>query len=182
MAIDVEYRFTGGRRLSGMDAHRPRILDDSDFSKLHPRLTWMRDYLARIAPPGRLPGRQHIDPSAMKDVLPFINLVEIVGSGEAMRFRFRLVGTVQTEVAGREITGMFVEDAVLPEFSSRIAGNMRTAAETKRPVYDRFPTAHPSREFIDSERVYFPLATDGQTVDMLIRVHAYPGSEGTPDR
>jgi hypothetical protein len=82
-------------------------------------------------------------------------------------------------VAGREITGMLVEDAVLPDYLNRIIGNMRTAVETKAPAYDRFPTAHPNRDFIDSERVYFPFATDGQTVDMLILIHAYPGSEGT---
>jgi hypothetical protein len=157
----------------------PRILDDAAFAALHPRFKWMRDYLARVAPPSRLPGRQHIDPPAMKDVLPFINLVEVVGSGTAMRFRFRLVGTAQTEAAGREITGMFVEDAVVPESVDRIVGNMRTAIELKSPIYDRFPMAHPNREFIESERVYFPVATDGRTVDMLLLVHAYPDGEGT---
>jgi hypothetical protein len=30
---------------------------------------------------------------------------------------------------------------------------------------------------MNTERVYFPLAADGETVDMLILVHAYAGHE-----
>ncbi len=161
-----------------VEHYRPKIVSDPDFSGLHPRFRWMRDYLVRVAPPGRLPGRQHIDPLALKDVLPFVNLVEICRDGEAIRFRFRLVGTMQTEMAGREITGMFVEDAVVPAYVERIVGNMRNVMESKAPVYDRFPTAHPGREFIDAERIYFPLASDGDIVDMLILIHVYPGVEG----
>jgi hypothetical protein len=160
-----------------MDPHRPKVVTDQDLASLHPRFMWMRDYLDRVAPPGRLPGRQHIDPLDVKDLLPLVNLIEVTKDSKAVRFRFRLVGTVQTEMAGRDITGMFVEDAVLPAYVNRILSNMRTAAERKRPVYDRFPMPHPNREFIDSERVYFPLAADGETVDTLFLVHAYPNRE-----
>ena len=145
-----------------------------DYNALDPGFAWMRDYLAQAAPPGRLPGRRQIDPLRFGALMPKVNLVDVVRADGRLRFRFRLVGTVQTQMADREITGKFVEDAVLPAFVERILGNMRAAVERKAPVYDRFPMPHPGRGEIDSERVYFPLAADGETVDMLLILNHYP--------
>ncbi|MBV8538687.1 MAG: PAS domain-containing protein [Alphaproteobacteria bacterium] len=151
-----------------------------DYPSLHPRYARVRDYLQKVAPPGRLPGRSHVDPGALRDLLPLINLVDVIRDKDRLRFRFRLVGTEQTEKAAREITGKFVEDAVVPEFVDRILANMRTVVAEKAPVYDRFPMPHPEREFIDSERIYFPLATDGEMVDMILIVNGYPDGVGDP--
>lgn len=150
-------------------------LSFGDFERLDPRFAWMRDYLARVAPPGRLPGRQHVEPLAFKALLDFVNLVDVERIDGRYRFRFRLVGVHQTLAAGREITGRFLEDAVLPAFVERIGANMRTAAERRVPVHDAFPMPHPGRDAIATERVYFPLAGDGANVDMLLIVNAYPG-------
>jgi hypothetical protein len=149
-------------------------MPDPDYDTLHPCFAWVRDYLRKVAPPGRLPGRQHIDPVDLRNVLSLINLVDVQRDAGVLRFRFRLVGTTQTAVAGREITGRFVEDAVLPELLDRILGNMRKVAEEKAPIYDRFPMPHPGRKYIDTERIYFPLAADGETVDMLLILNGYP--------
>ena len=155
------------------------MISEEDFAGLHPRLGWMRDYLARVSRPGRLPARQHIDLLDLNHVLPFVNLVDVERDNGGLRFRFRRVGAVQTQMAGREITGLTVEDAVLPAYVDRILSNMRAVVECKAPVYDRFPIPHPGREHIDSERIYFPLASDGDTVDMLILIHAYSGHENS---
>src|SRR3546814_8423049 len=96
-----------------------------DYPVLHPRFRWMRDYLSRVAPPGGLPGRQAVDPTVFKALLPFINLVDVIRRPDGLDFRFRLVGTLQTSVAGREITGRHVEEAVLPQFVDRIRANMK---------------------------------------------------------
>jgi hypothetical protein len=144
------------------------------YSSLPAMFGRMRDYLERVAPPGKLPGRQHIDPADFRDLLPLINLAEVVRTGGTVRFRFRLVGTQQTQTAGREITGKFIEEAVLPEFVERIGTNMRMTVERKAAVYDRFAMPHPDRTFIETERIYFPLAADGETVDMLLSLNYYP--------
>jgi hypothetical protein len=145
-----------------------------DYDTLHPWFGAIRDYLASIAQPGKLAARHDLDPGWFRGNLRLVNLVDVVRAGDAARFRFRLVGTSQTELARREITGLFVEDAVLPAYVDRILSNMRTAVRTGEPVYDRFPMPHPEREFIDSERVYFPLASDGVTVDMILVACSYP--------
>ena len=71
---------------------------------------------------------------------------------------------------------MFVEDAVLPELCDRILGNMRKTLERRVPLYDSFPMPHPGRKFIETERIYFPLAADGETVDMLFILNGYPAN------
>ncbi|MGD1878610.1 MAG: PAS domain-containing protein [Kiloniellaceae bacterium] len=140
---------------------------------IHPRFTEMIHYLAAVAPAGRLPGRQHIDPCDFPSMLGLINLVDVERRNTAMQFRFRLVGEEQTRAAGRNITGLVVEDAVVPALVERIKGNMRKVVSTRLPIYDRFPMPHPDRQFIDSQRMYYPLAADGKTINMLLILNAY---------
>ena len=153
-----------------------------DYPSLHPRFGWMRDYLALIAPPGGLPGRLGLDPSLFKPLLPFVNLVDVIRLAGQLDFRFRLVGTLQTDLAGREITGKRIEEAVLPEFVARIRANMTAAVEQGTAIYDRFPMPHPGRNCIDTERVYFPLASNGRDIDMLLILNGYPDDETIESR
>lgn len=140
---------------------------------VHARFTEMLDYLERVAPDGRLPGRQHIDPCDLRKVLTLVNLIDVERIGGDMRFRYRLMGAMQTLNAGRDITGMLVEEAIAPPLAARIVANMTRAVETRTAVYDAFPMPHPDREFIDSQRMYYPLAADGDTIDMLLILNGY---------
>lgn len=148
------------------------LLDRSDFASLDPKYLALYDLLATKAPAARLPGRQHFDVLDVPDLMGFLNLAEVHRNGR-LRFRFRLHGTVQTEAAGRDVTGMFVEQAVIPEYVDRINANMTMVVERKLPVYDRFQMPHPNRGYLDSERVYYPLATDGETVDRILILNGY---------
>jgi hypothetical protein len=46
-----------------------------------PRFQRLADYLARKAPPGKLPGRQHVEPTEIVELLPWIMLIDVI-SGE----------------------------------------------------------------------------------------------------
>jgi hypothetical protein len=148
-------------------------LGDRHPPPVHPRFTDMIEYLAGVAPAGRLPGRQHIDPVDFRHVLNLVNLVDVERGGGEARFRYRLLGETQTLNAGRDITGMLVEEAIAPPLAARIAGNMRQVLETRLPVYDRFPMPHPDRDFIDSQRMYYPLAADGECINMFLILNGY---------
>ncbi len=50
---------------------------------------------------------------------------------------------------------------------------MKKVVKDQVPVYDRFPMPHPDRQFIGSQRVYYPLASDGVTVDMILILNGY---------
>lgn len=152
--------------------------DGADTPSLRPQFLKIYRYFQRVAPHGGLPGRQHIDPLDFHELLTYVNLVDIEKDHEQPRFRFRLVGTTQTIMAKRDIAGLYVEDAVLPRFALRIIGNLRLVLETATPLYDRFSMPHPNREFIDSERVYYPLASDGVNIDMIFILNGYYGVTG----
>jgi PAS domain len=148
-------------------------LEGAEPPPVHARFVEMIDYLASIAPAGRLPGRQHIDPCDFPKLLTLINLMDVERKGQDVRFRYRLVGEDQTQAAGRNITGKVVEEAVVPALVPRINGNMAKVLTTRMAVYDRFPMPHPDRQFIDSQRMYYPLASDGETVDVILTLSGY---------
>lgn len=151
---------------------------------LHSRFLDMLDYLASKAPEGKLPGRQHIDPLDFRGVLSLVNLMDVDRSGGEERFRYRLVGEAQTRNVGRELTGLYLEEAVVPELLPRVHANMSKAFSTRQAVYDSFPMPHPDRQYIVAQRMYHPLAGDGETVDMLLVLHGYdpdPARERCPD-
>lgn len=148
-------------------------LGDRQPLPVHQRFLDMLGYLKKVAPAGMLPGRQHLDPCDFPGLLKLINLVDVERGQDGTRFRFRLVGEEQNRAAGRQITGLMVEDAVVPELVPRIYSNMKKVVECRIPVYDRFPMPHPNRQFIDSQRMYYPLATDGKTVDVIFILNGY---------
>ena len=151
--------------------HVPTIVTDSVLEALDPKYAWMRDYLSARCKDG-LASKQDVDPTDFPELMPLINLVDVVHE-EEVRFKFRLVGGEQNRRAGRFIAGQYIEDAVLPDYVDRIRANMMACVETGKPIYDRFPMPHPDRSFVDSERVYYPLAKDGRTVDTLLILNGY---------
>ena len=148
-------------------------LEGTQPPAIHPRFMEMARYLKEVAPEGRLPGRQHFDPCTFPTLLSLLNLVDVERQDAEMHFRYRLVGEQQDRAAGRRIKGLIVEQAVVPELVPRINANMRQVVKTRIPVYDRFPMPHPDRQFIDSQRMYYPLASDGETVDTILILNGY---------
>lgn len=139
----------------------------------HQRFFDMMGYLAAAAPECRLPGRQHIDPLDFRSVISLVNLMDVDRSGRAPRFRYRLVGEAQTRTVGRELTGLYLEEAVVPELLPRVQANMSKTVATQQATFDSFPMPHPDRHFVVAQRMYYPLAADGETVDMLLVLHGY---------
>jgi hypothetical protein len=138
----------------------------------HERLRRLADYLASKAPPGKLPGRQHIDPTEITDLLPYLMLMDVVPSerGEP-RYRIRLMGTEVVALQGMDGTGKFAE-AILtdPVEGAEIIRRYGEILRTKQPQYRRGVVATPGRKHMHYERIVFPLARDGENVDMLIFV------------
>src|SRR5262245_24319768 len=62
-----------------------------DRSAWHPMVQRFYDYWLSVAPPDRLPGRQHIAPEDLIPLLPRLWLLDVYR--DPLRFRYRLVGT-----------------------------------------------------------------------------------------
>lgn len=146
------------------------------YDALHPRFAWMRDYLLGLAPPGKLPSRRQLDPLDLRALLPFIVLVDVHGAPGDREFRYRLMGSRHVDVIGHNFTGVLLQEANSPQMLDRVLRNVNYVADSGQAYYDRFPMPFREREFMESERVYFPLAEDGATVDVILVLNGYPGN------
>ena len=137
----------------------------------HPRFRRLADYLAAKAPPGKLPGRQHLDPLELSDLLPYLMLMDVVRQPDgSARYKLRLVGTEAVAIQGSDGTGKYADEVLTGQDGAEIIRRYDEILQTRQPQYRRGVVATPGREHVQYERVAFPLARDGENVDMLIFV------------
>ncbi len=150
------------------------------FETLHPGFAAMRDYLSGLQGGRRMPRVIDLDPCAFEDLLAFVNLIDVVLEDDAVRFRFRLVGTAQSAAAQLDYAGRFVDDVVDPASRPRVLDDLTRVVATCRPHYGRYGMPFPGRGFIDSERVFYPLSNDDRMVDCILALHHYPALATAP--
>ena len=130
---------------------------------------------------GSLPTRSAIDPIEFPRLLPYLVIADIEAS--PMRVRYRLVGTQVVEDNGSDFTNRYVEDchfaveALLHECYRRLV-------ETQAPVFayyewHKVAWAGAKGAIGANETGFFPLSSDGATVDLAIsladpNVRPYP--------
>jgi hypothetical protein len=141
---------------------------EDDRSGWHPFVRRFYEYWLAVAPPGRLPGREHIKPEELVPLLPRIWMLDVFR--DPLRFRYRLVGTEIVRSVHRELTGMWLDEAQPESVRNPILSDRyRFIAETGRPTWRRGPThwhRDPMHRVI--ENCLLPLANDGVTVDKII--------------
>jgi hypothetical protein len=142
----------------------------SDRSPWHPYLARFFEYWLSIRPSGDLlPGRQHFDPIEIGKVMSRVWMLDVVREGEALRLRYRLVGTKEVDTLQQEVTGMWFDD-VHPRLKENPVHleRYRFVAESGQPTYRKGAVnfAH-KREHAQVENCIVPLARDGKTVDIL---------------
>ncbi len=121
---------------------------------------------------GALPGRRHLDPTAIPSLLPFLWLADVERA--PLRFRYRLLGTAHAHVFGRDYTGCWLDEthenfARSPAYEQYLA-----AVEHGRAGYRRGHTLIMlPKEYRSIERLLLPLAQDGHQVDMLLAISLY---------
>jgi hypothetical protein len=145
-----------------------RIPDDR--SGWHPQVRRFYEYWLAVAPPGRLPGRQHIAPEDLVKILPRLWMLEVFH--DPLRYRYRLIGTDIVRSLRREMTGGWL-DEVQPETTQKPAlrDRYRFIALTGRPTWRRGPTNW-ERDPVHrmTENCLVPLAADGKTVDKIFGI------------
>ncbi len=150
----------------------------SDFASWHPKLQRFYLYWKKLHPPGRLPGRQHFDPLDIPDLLAALWLLDV--QREPFRLRYRVVGTRIIEAIGREVTGMWLDQAH-PHLVNDAAyfDRYRTIVETRTPNRRRGkPKAWAQDEYREVENLAAPLASDGETVDMILMFSVFHYRDG----
>jgi len=144
----------------------------------HAKIVAIYDYWRRIAPrSGMLPGRKHIDPADIPRLLPYVWLVDVVGTPR--RFRARLIGTALQRSGTPLRPGVYVDDPIRPELKEKVLSDFRFAAETRQPLWFRGKANAPHvSEIYELERIFLPLAADGTNVDMLLNLSVLYKSAG----
>lgn len=141
----------------------------------------MREFLAywlSVHPGASLPGRRHFDPLEIPRGLPHLVLTDV--ERDPWRFRIRLMGTAVVSAFDRDFTGLYIDETV-PGMAESLAVRHRIeVAETGLPSYRYGTTSVPFRlGFAPLERVYLPLASDGERVDMILGMAIYLVRDGT---
>jgi PAS domain len=137
----------------------------------HPRFRRLADYLASKAPPGKLPGRQHVEPTEIPDLLPWLMLVEVIAQADVEPYyRIRLVGTEVVGIQGRDGTGKYVEEVLNKTEAATITQGYGEIVGSQVPGYRQGMVATVGREHVSYRRIAFRLTRDGEGVNMLMFV------------
>jgi PAS fold len=148
-------------------------MEPTSFLDAHPRFRRLADYLAAKTPPGNLPGRQHIDPIEIPDLLPFLLLADvIIEPGHETQYRVRLSGTSVSMLRQINGTGKLVRDIMADSDQIEILRDFDEVLATRQPQYRERVVPLPGDEHVAYARVAFPLARDGERIDMMILVFA----------
>lgn len=137
------------------------------------RLRRLYEYWVSIRPgEGILPGRQHVDPAALPDLLPWLWMVDV--QREPLRFRYRLLGTEQVKAMEANFTGRWIDEAH-PKFLGSIAYPQYVAAAERAEIgyIKGAPSFHSAKTHAQIERLLLPLARNGRDVDMLLAITVY---------
>ena len=145
----------------------PSEASEAEFREL---LAYWQSKLA----PGRLPGRQHIDPTELQprhlSQLLLLDVLEAAAPKQRRRYRFRVAGTGFSAIAGRDVTGLHYDEIGAPEGAMPVMRALDLVVERKSPIFLSGRLSIPSQDHVWVKRLGLPLAQDGDNVDMILAI------------
>ena len=152
---------TAGSIIAPLAAWSPDLLADCHASLRQLYAYWDTRRGTRL-----MPGRSDLDPVDLKQLLPMLILIDVVP--DARRYTYRLVGTHEVEMRGRDPTGKSILEAYYGESAEDTTCYLDRVVETREPVLYR-GTYQPLRTRTQRDDVLFlPLSKDGETVNMVM--------------
>jgi DNA-binding response OmpR family regulator len=138
----------------------------------NPILRRAYEYWHEKAAGRRAPDRRDLDPSEVKDILPYLSILDIVtAGGETLHF-YRLVGTRVVEALGYNPTNHNVEEFAHNghvEFLKRL---LLEVAVSGRPLYAA-SSFRSSTAGISTERVLLPFTRGGADIRQIVMVQTF---------
>lgn len=120
-----------------------------------------------------LPGRSHVDPADIPQLLPWINLIEVHRESGDLRYRHRLVGTGIVDVRERDGTGQWFDELYDPATLRKLRGVIDPVVADGHPRILHGNLGITGKPFMEYRSLILPLGEDGRTVDMLMGVSVY---------
>jgi hypothetical protein len=113
-----------------------------------------------------MPSRADIDPVEIKRFLPGIILIDVVD--DARRYVYRLVGTREVAMRGKDPTGKsMIEGFFAPNLDAALAIPDRVVA-TRAPLFIHRAFTAPDGRIGDEDLIMLPLSADGEQVTMIL--------------
>ncbi|WP_374370640.1 PAS domain-containing protein [Dongia sp.] len=152
-----------------------RVLDEvpaaagaeaAQIAECHDSLVTLYTYWNEKRALREMPGRADIDPADLKALLPLLCLIDLVP--DERRYVYRLVGTRDVEMRGKDPTGKAVGEAYYAESAESTTNYLDQVVSTRRPVlyrgtYQPFPTRVETGEVL-----FLPLSQDGSAINMIM--------------
>lgn len=140
------------------------MADGWDMPITHPGLARLYQQWCDWAK-GGLPRRDEITPEALRPWLGHLALTEI--ERNPLRIRYRLVGTLLTELAGCELTGRYVDELYSRKVRREVIEAYR-GVTTQRQAHYRHVRFWLVLKTIGYHRLILPFSSDGQHVDTCL--------------
>jgi len=112
-----------------------------------------------------MPKRSDIDPAELIGLLPNIMLVDVVDDDR--RFVYRLVGTGEVQLRGRDPTGKSVREAYFASSPESAEQNYEMVCTTKAPFYEEDSFQVIDR-YVSEANLFLPLSDDDQSVNKIM--------------
>jgi hypothetical protein len=147
-------------------------MGDSDFlAGCHERVRAIYRYWDSKRNGRLMPRRADLDPLDIPRFLPDICLVDVVP--DARRYVYRLIGTNEAAMRGRDPTGLPVGEGYFGTSKESVFLNYDAVTRTRAPRLDRDPSITSDHRFIQHESIFLPLSEDGQSVTMILVFTVY---------
>lgn len=144
-----------------------RVMTEADSSGMtSPILRALRDHWLALKGKRAMPSRADIEPTDIPALLPHIVLVDVFGAPPA--FRYRLIGTAVTKIAGRDATGRILDETLYGANTDRVLRTYRETVADRSPKAVREIVQFVDKDWIKTEVLLMPLSGDGRTIDMII--------------
>lgn len=144
------------------------------FSPDSPVVTLHRYWRSIVPAPGRLPGRWHLEPADIDDlVIPWIWVVDVIDeAGMPLDYLYRMVGAGNVTLVGRDATGELASTIFGRVDAPFVMGTFDLTVHTAAPTFWVATVPHDGLGEVTIHRGLFPLADDGRTVDTLLCIAA----------
>ena len=159
---------------SGGDfAEAPTFSEPAASPITDPRLREAHDYWRRKTAGGAMPRRADIDPTEIPKLLPDVMLVDVLPEG---RYRYRLIGTENTQAQGMNATGRYLDEVLPgPEYKAHVIALYDECVGSGRPLYSECLFMAPGRRAPErhTKVLFMPLAEHGEPINMVFVVQVF---------
>ena len=129
----------------------------------------LEHYRRSLATTDQLPSRSQVDPSNITpSLLPWIFMVDVLNDDAQPDYRYRLAGTSNVQLVGRDPTGKLASSIFGEHDKAFMMETFHVTIREKQPTYWHAAVPHDQHEFVTVYRGIFPLSSDGENVDILI--------------